>query len=87
MYRVLKPGGTALIVDLRKDFSPRDLNDYLRGKGAINGAVIKLIFNTMLKNRAYTREAITQLASQSRFGGSELKLDAIAFELWLRKPQ
>jgi ubiquinone/menaquinone biosynthesis C-methylase UbiE len=86
MYRALKPGGTALIIDLRKDFSAREINDYVRGKGLINGAVIKLIFNTMLKKRAYTREAITQLASESQFHGGELRLDAIGFELWLRKP-
>jgi ubiquinone/menaquinone biosynthesis C-methylase UbiE len=86
MHRVLKPGGTALIIDLRKDFSAREVNNYVSGKGLINGAVIKLIFNTMLKKRAYTREAITQLASQSQFRGGELRLDAIGFELWLRKP-
>jgi len=86
MYRALKPGGTALIIDLRKDFSAREINDYVRGKGLINGAVIKLIFNTMLKKRAYTREAITQLASESQFHGGELRFDAIGFELWLRKP-
>jgi ubiquinone/menaquinone biosynthesis C-methylase UbiE len=85
MYRVLKPGGTALIVDLRKDFSQQELNDYLRGKGAINGAIIKLTFNTMLKKRAYTQQAITQLVSQSRFGAGDVRLDSLAFELWLRK--
>jgi ubiquinone/menaquinone biosynthesis C-methylase UbiE len=87
MHRVLKPGGTALIMDLRKDFSPQEVNDYVRGKGVINAALIKLAFNTMLKKRAYTREAIAQLASQSQFRGCDLQLDAIGFELWLRKPE
>jgi ubiquinone/menaquinone biosynthesis C-methylase UbiE len=87
MHRVLKPGGTALIIDLRKDFSPREIDDYVRGKGLINGVLIKLTFNTMLKSRAYTCEAITQLAAQSHFGHGDLRLDELAFELWLRKPQ
>ena len=87
MYRVLKPGGTALIVDLRKDFSPQEINDYVRGKGLINGVIIKLTFNTMLKKRAYTCEAIAQLAARSRFGRGDLQLDDLAFELWLHKPQ
>jgi ubiquinone/menaquinone biosynthesis C-methylase UbiE len=87
MHRVLKPGGTALIIDLRKDFSPREVDDYVRGKGAINGALIRLTFNTMLKKRAYTQEGIMQLVSQSRFGDGELRPDALAFELWLHKPQ
>ena len=86
MHRVLKPGGTAVIIDLRKDFSPQEIDNYVRGKGVINGALIKLTFNTMLKKRAYTQEAITRLASQSQFGGGDVRLDSIAFELWLRKP-
>ena len=85
MHRVLKPGGTALIIDLRKDFSPQAVRDYTRGKGLINGAIIKLTFNTMLKKRAYTPERIAQLAAQSRFGQGKVQLDPIAFELWLRK--
>ena len=87
MYRVLKEGGTALVLDLRKDFSRQEIDQYVRGKGIINGALIKLIFNTMLKKRAYTRDAIAQLASQSRFGQGELRLDAVGFELSLCKPE
>jgi ubiquinone/menaquinone biosynthesis C-methylase UbiE len=86
MYRVLKPGCSALVIDLRKDFSPREVNDYVRGKGAFNAAVIKLAFNTMLRKRAYTREAIAQLAAQSHFRQGDVRLYAIGFELWLRKP-
>jgi ubiquinone/menaquinone biosynthesis C-methylase UbiE len=86
MYRVLKPGGTALVIDLRKDFSRQELSDYVRGRGAVNAALMKLIFNTMLKKRAYTQEGITEMAAQSHFGGSDLRLDPIGFELWLRKP-
>jgi ubiquinone/menaquinone biosynthesis C-methylase UbiE len=87
MHRVLKPGGTALIIDLRKDFSPREIDAYVRDKGLINGALIKLTFNTMLKKRAYTCDAIAQLASQSLFGRGEVHRDALAFELRLHKPQ
>jgi ubiquinone/menaquinone biosynthesis C-methylase UbiE len=86
IYRVLKPGRDAVIIDLRKDFSAQDVNDYVKGKGALNAALIKLIFNTMLKKRAYTAESIARLASQSRFGAGEVRLDSIGFELWLHKP-
>lgn len=86
MYRVLKPGGTALILDLRKDFSPQAIRDYVRGKGLINGAIIKWTFNSMLKKRAYTADSIKRLVAQSRFGQGELRLDAISFELRLNKP-
>lgn len=87
MYRVLKRGGGALIIDLRKDFSPRDIDTYVRGKGAINAAIIKFTFNTMLKKRAYTQDGITQLVSQSQFRHGDLQLGCVGFELSLSKPQ
>ncbi len=86
MYRVLKPGGNALIIDLRKDFSPHEIDDYVKGKGAINAVLIKLTFHTMLKKRAYTQEGIRQLVSQSQFRNGDLQLGMMGFELWLRKP-
>ncbi len=85
MYRVLKPGGSALIIDLRKDFSPHEIDDYVKGKGAINAALIKFTFHTMLMKRAYTQEGIRQLVSQSQFRNGDLRLEAIGFELTLRK--
>ncbi len=85
MHRVLKPGGAALIIDLRKDFSPQAIRDYTKDKGLINGSIIRMTFNTMLKTRAYTPEGIAQLAAQSRFGQGDVRLDPIGFELWLRK--
>lgn len=87
MYRVLKPGGIALIIDLRKDFSPQAIRDYVKGKGLINGAIIKWTFNSMLKKRAYSTDGIKQLVAQSQFRQGDVRLDAIAFELWLHKPQ
>jgi ubiquinone/menaquinone biosynthesis C-methylase UbiE len=85
MHRVLKPGGVALVIDLRKDFSRQAVNEYVKGRGAFSAAVIKLTFNTMLKRRAYTKASISELASQSRFKQGDVRLDPIGFELWLRK--
>ncbi len=87
MHRVLKVGGTALIIDLRKDFSQQDINHYVSGKGVINAALIKLTFNTMLKKRAYTEAAMMQLVSQSKFQHGDLRLDSVGFELWLQKSE
>ncbi len=87
MHRVLKAGGMALIIDLRQDFSPQALNDHVSGsgRGAISAAITKLIFNTMLKRRAYTRDSLAELVAQSQFKGGDIRLDPIGFELWLRK--
>ncbi|HEX4041879.1 MAG TPA: class I SAM-dependent methyltransferase [Xanthobacteraceae bacterium] len=85
MHRVLKPGGTALIIDLRKDYSPRAVSDYLKNRGFLTAAIIKLTFRTMLKARAYTTEGMTALVAQSQFGRGDIRLDPIGFEIWLRK--
>jgi ubiquinone/menaquinone biosynthesis C-methylase UbiE len=85
MHRVLKTGGIALIIDLRKDFSRAAVNAYVRDRGAIAGAFIKLTFNTMLKKRAYTKESMTELIAQSRFKQGDIRLDPMGFEAWLRK--
>jgi ubiquinone/menaquinone biosynthesis C-methylase UbiE len=85
MYRVLNDGGIALIIDLRKDFSPEAVNDYVRDKGMIAGAFIKLTFNTMLKKRAYTKESMADLVARSRFKQGDIRLDPMGFEVWLRK--
>jgi ubiquinone/menaquinone biosynthesis C-methylase UbiE len=85
MHRVLAPGGVAVVIDLRKDFSSQAVRDYVSGKGLFNGAIIRMTFNTMLKKRAYTPDGIAQLAAQSKFGKGDVRLDPIAFELWLRK--
>jgi ubiquinone/menaquinone biosynthesis C-methylase UbiE len=85
MYRVLNDGGIALIIDLRKDFSPEAVNDYVRDKGMIAGAFIRLTFNTMLKKRAYTKESMADLVARSRFKQGDIRLDPMGFEVWLRK--
>ena len=85
MQRVLKGGGVALVIDLRKDFSAQALNDYVRGRGAISAAIIKLIFHTTLKKRAYTKDGIANLVAQSQFRQGDIRLEPIGFELWLHK--
>lgn len=85
MHRVLKASGSALIIDLRRDFSPQALNDYVSGRGKLNAAITRLVFNTMLKQRAYTKESLAPLVAQSKFRQGDFRTDPIGFELWLRK--
>lgn len=85
MHRVLKSGGTALIIDLRTDYSSRAVANYFENRGFVAAAIIKLTFRFMLKGRAYTRDSMAELVSQSQFGNGEFRLDPIGFELTLRK--
>jgi ubiquinone/menaquinone biosynthesis C-methylase UbiE len=82
MHRVLRHGGEALIVDLRKDVSLDEINQYIRqsGRTHFDAWMTKLVFRTLLIKRAYTREQFSQMANQSRFGSCKMSFDPIGFE-------
>ena len=87
MWRVLKPGGRALIIDLRKDVSPRTINQHVDqfAVGAVSAIMMKLTFRFMLIKRAYTKEQFSKFIAQSPFGRYQMDEDAICLELWLHK--
>ena len=87
IHRVLMHGGRASIIDLRKDASLTDIDDEVAGMhmSALNAKLTKWTFRNMLLKRAYTREAIDAMVSQSRFAKGEISQDGIGFELRLAK--
>jgi ubiquinone/menaquinone biosynthesis C-methylase UbiE len=87
MYRVLKPGGTALIIDLRRDASPADLSAYVKtmGLGWFNALLTRWIFKHSLVKRAYSEEQFRQMAAQTPFPMCDIKRDLIGLEVSLRK--
>lgn len=86
-YRVLKPGGQAVILDLRKDASLAEINEYVDAVQAnwINKLLMKGAFRTLLLKRAYTAADFTRMAAASRFGQCEVRPDQIGLQVWLRK--
>lgn len=87
MYRVLKSGGKALIIDLRKDASPQAIDKHIQGMGlsALNAFWTKLTFQTMLLKSAYTQDQIRALVAQTDFHTCRVETDAIGMEIWLEK--
>jgi ubiquinone/menaquinone biosynthesis C-methylase UbiE len=87
MHRVLRPGGEASIVDLRKDASLDDVNAYIKqsGRSGFDAWITKLTFRHMLIKRAYTADALNQMAVQSRFGSCRITTDGLGIELHLIK--
>jgi ubiquinone/menaquinone biosynthesis C-methylase UbiE len=87
MRRVLKPGGQALIIDLRRDVSPSDIDRELDRYAAnpANRLFMKLTFRFMLIRRAYTRGQMEQLAAQAGFRSSQLTETPIGFEILMAK--
>jgi len=85
--RVLRPGGQAAILDLRKD-APRDAIDAeIRGMhlSPPRALLTRWIFRFGLLRAAYTRAKLEALVARSRFGTGEFVADGIGFELRLLK--
>ena len=87
MHRVLKPGGKALIIDLRRDVSQNTINQYVDqlGVGFFSAWMMKLTFRFMLIKRAYTREQFGQFVALSPFGRYKVHENPIGFEVWMYK--
>jgi hypothetical protein len=87
MHRVLKPGGKALIFDLRPDASFEAINAEVKmmGLGWFNSLITRLIFKHSLVKRAYSQDQFRQMASQSPFKTCEIEEEPIGMAVGLTK--
>lgn len=87
MYRVLKPDGTALILDMNRNNTKEDIDKEMQ-KNNMKGFdrwFVKLSFKTFLRKGAYTREEFENLIAQTAFSRHEIKKDGIGFQVWMYK--
>jgi ubiquinone/menaquinone biosynthesis C-methylase UbiE len=88
MYRVLRTGGTALVVDLHRDVPMSDIRKYFgaMGLGTVERWITVATFRFMLLKRAYTRAEFEQLVTDIPFRDKEIRVDdGVGLEVWLRK--
>lgn len=87
IWRVLKPDGKAVIIDLRKDTPKKEIDAHVEHMhvGKLNSAFIKLSFRTMLLKRAYTRADFERFIAESGFQKFEIGEAPMGFEVMLWK--
>jgi ubiquinone/menaquinone biosynthesis C-methylase UbiE len=87
MHRVLKPGGTAIIIDLRKDASWDEIVSYVDNLkvSAFESWFMKMTFKHMLLKRAYTRGAMEALVAKSDFKTCQILDAPVGMEIRLSR--
>ena len=89
MYRVLRPGGVAMIADLCKDTPMETIDRYIEqsGRSRFDGWMTKLVFRFLLLKRAYTRGDFTRMASESQFRECRMEAESVGFAVRFTKPE
>jgi ubiquinone/menaquinone biosynthesis C-methylase UbiE len=87
MHRVLRPGGEAMIIDLRNDATDEALDAAVDEMhlGRIDALMTRLTFKHMLRKRAYSRDDLGRLAAATPFGACRIAESGIGFEVQLKK--
>jgi ubiquinone/menaquinone biosynthesis C-methylase UbiE len=87
MHRVLRPGGQALIIDMRNDASNAAIDATVDDMklGRMNALITRAIFKYSLRKRAYSKADMLRMAAATPFHGAEIREEPLGFEVWLRK--
>jgi ubiquinone/menaquinone biosynthesis C-methylase UbiE len=87
MRRVLRPGGTALLIDMRRDASVEEIRRYVDGLGVgwFNRLFMMATFRLMLVKRAYPIEEIRRMVRQAEWGELRIETSPMGFEAWMKK--
>ena len=87
MHRVLRPGGRALIIDMRNDVSDAEIGGQVAklGLGPVNGFVTKIVFKHILRKRAYSKEGFVRMLAETPFCCGEIVKVPFGLEVRLTK--
>lgn len=87
MYRVLRPGGIAVISDMRRDAAPEDIDAEITGMGVsrLNQMFIRWTFNNMLLRSAYSVADMQAMIAQTPFGQGRIETSGVGFDAWMER--
>jgi ubiquinone/menaquinone biosynthesis C-methylase UbiE len=85
MHRVLRPGGRALIIDMRNDASDEAIDEAVTDMhlGRVDAFLTRATFKHMLRKRAYSREDFDRMVAATPFGWPDIKEAPLGFDVWL----
>jgi ubiquinone/menaquinone biosynthesis C-methylase UbiE len=87
MYRVLKPGGRGLLIDMngeaKADVVSRAVDEM--GLSTVNRFLTRVAFKTVLIRNAYTRAEFEQMFAQTDFARVDIAEDGMGFEITMIK--
>jgi ubiquinone/menaquinone biosynthesis C-methylase UbiE len=80
--RVLRPGGRALLIDMRRDASMADLRQYAEGLGGsrLNRWFVLFVFRFMLIKRAYPVDEFRRMAVDAGWTDTQINTSTTGFE-------
>lgn len=87
MYRVLKLGGTSLIIDMNYEATTEDIDNQVRNSGmkGFDKYFVKFAFKTFLKQGAYTIEDFKTFLKETPFENYNIIKDGISLYVYLYK--
>ncbi|MBO9128592.1 class I SAM-dependent methyltransferase [Bacillus sp. 165] len=87
MYRVLKQGGTSLIIDMNYEATSEDIETEVRKSGmkGFDKYFVKFAFKTFLKQGAYTKEDFETFIKETPFNNYKIIKEGISLYVYLYK--
>lgn len=87
MRRVLKPGGTALLSDLRRDAPAEEVEEYVKAADdrRLHRWFMMRVFQSVLNKRAYVVDEVRKMADEAGWRNAVVRPCPLGFEAWVRK--
>jgi ubiquinone/menaquinone biosynthesis C-methylase UbiE len=87
MHRVIRPGGKAVVIDLRRDASRDEIRQHVEemGLSALNALMTRLTFRYFLLKNAYAEPEMRALLARAGVDRYEIKLDSLGMQVWISK--
>ena len=88
MRRILRPGGTALLIDMRREVPLAEIKRYVDGLGVswLNRWFMMLTFSLVLIKRAYPLPEIHRMAAEAGWTDPRIETTSLGFAAWMTKP-